>query len=749
MATVTTFDRRQFLEASAKTGAGLILGFYLPRHGRAQSLPSQAAEVFKPNAWLRITPDNQITVWVENPEMGQGPRTTATMLLADELEADWSKIRVEQAPVLPDIYKYLRTGGSWGTRNEWTDMRQAGAQAREMLVTAAAQQWGVAKTECRARESAVIHTVTNRRFTYGELAEAASKLSPAKPDSIALKSPQEYRIIGKPIPRVDIPSKVDGSAQFGIDVRTPGMLFAVLARCPQFAGKLASFDATAAKAVPGVRAVFAVPPIGEIPAAPGVTRNIRSSGGVAVVAESTWAAIKGREALKVSWDRGSAAESTEDLRKLMLKQAAGPPTYVAVNRGDALKALESAPKRVEATYELPFQAHATMEPMNTTVAVREEGIEVWSPSQIGAIHRDEIAHLSGLPPEKVTVHMTLCGGSFGRRYQWDYAAQAWQVANQMKQPVQLVWTREDDMQHDFYRPYSYHRMAGGLDERGALLAWSHRLVSTPIRSVFDSPESLKDPKHVASQELGGANPIPYTAANFRLDFAPADSAVPRAWWRSVEYSFNGFAVECFVDELAHAAGRDPYEYRMSLIPEGQTLPGGDGPLATSRFRAVLRLAAEKADWGKPLPKGSGRGIAGFFSFRTYMVQVAEVSVGNDGAVRVNRIVCAVDCGTAVNPDGVRAMAESAINYALTPVLTGEITIKDGAVLQSNFHEYQVLRLDQAPLIEVYIAPSNEPPGGMGEPGVPPTAPAVANAVFAATGKRLRRLPINPEDLKTA
>jgi isoquinoline 1-oxidoreductase beta subunit len=739
MATVSVVNRREFLKASASGGAAFILGFYLPERGRAQAFSPGEAGGFKPNAWLRITRDNQITVLVENPEMGQGPRTMETMMLADELEADWSTIRVEQAPVIPEIYHHLGTGGSGGTSWAWGHMRQAGAQARETLLAAAAQQWGVTKTECRAREGAVIHAATNRRFTYGELVETASKLLPINTDAIPLKPPREFRLIGRPLPRVDLAGKVDGSAQFGIDVRIPGMLFAVIARCPQFGGKLISFDATGAKATPGVRAVFPVPPIGEVSVTPGVARNIRSSGGVAVVADSTWAAIQGRDALKVSWDRGSATESTESLQKLLRKQAAAPPSYVAVNQGDALKALERSPKKVEATYELPFQAHATMEPMNTTVHVHDDHIEVWSPTQIGEIHRNEIAQLSGLPPDKVTVHMTFCGGSFGRRYQWDYAAQAWQAAREMKQPVQLLWTREDDMQHDFYRPYSYHRMSGGLDERGGIVAWSHRIVSTSIRAVFDSPEELKDPKHVASQELGGAGVIPYATENFRLDYAPAQSVVPRAWWRSVESSFNAFAVECFIDELAHAAGRDPYEFRVSLLPESRKL--GDELLDTSRFRAVLQLAAEKSGWGKPLPEGHGRGIACFYSFGSYVAHVAEVSVEKDGTVRVNRVVSAVDCGTAVNPDGVRAMTEGAINFALTPVLTGEITIKDGAVEQSNFHDYQVLRIDQAPDIEVHIVPSTEDPGGMGEPGVPPLAPAVANAVFAATGKRVRRLPI--------
>jgi len=627
-------------------------------------------------------------------------------------------------------------------------VRKVGAQAREILLTAAAQQWGVDKKDCRAENSTVVHGPSGRHITYGELVETASKLPVIKADGIALKSPAEFHFIGKPMPRVDVPSKVDGSGVFGIDVRVPGMVFAVVARCPHFGGKLQSFDASAATAVPGVRAVFPIAPLGLLP---NLKQNINTAGGIAVVAESTWSAMQGRRALKIAWDKGpSGSETTEALSKQLKAQAAAPPSFVAVNQGDALKALQEKAKRVDAFYELPFQAHATMEPMNTTMHVREDGIEVWSPTQIGAGLQEEIALLSGLQAKQVTVHMTLCGGSFGRRYQWDFPAEAWQVAKEMKQPVQLVWTREDDMQHDFYRQYSYHRLSGALDGQNNIEAWSHRVVSTPIRAIFDSPDKLKDPRHVASQELSGADVLPYAVSNFRLDYVPVQSAVPRAWWRSVGHSFNAFVMECFVDELAHAAERDPYEFRMNLLREDRQLHAvmwpDDPPLDTRRLRAVLQLASEKSDWGRPLPAGQGRGIACCCSFGSYLAHVAEVSVEKDGTVHVLRIVSAVDCGTAVNPDGVRAMTEGAVKFALTPVLNGEITIKDGAVEQGNFDGYQVLRMGDAPDVEVHIVPSNGDPGGMGETGVPPLAPAVANAVFAATGKRIRRLPIDPASL---
>jgi len=736
-------DRRDFLKGVGTGGLALTLGFYLP----CGSVSGPAsARTLQPNAWIRITADNLITVLTEIPELGQGSRTVATMMLAEELEAEWSAIHVEQAPVDPKIYKNLSAGGSGGTATCWDSLRVVGAQARELLLSAAAQRWEVSSKECQARLGTVIHGPSGRRFTYGQLVETAATLPPPDAAAIPLKAPADFRLIGKSVARVDGPAKVDGTAIFGIDVRVPGMLFAVIARCPHFGGRLESCEVAAARKVHGVHAVFTVPAIGLMR---GLGVNINTAGGVAVVADSSWSAIKGREALRISWDKGPGGdESSETLRRELKRAAEAPPAFVAVDRGDPLTEPGGAVRTIEAFYELPFQAHATLEPMNTTVHVRSDGIEIWSPTQIGAELQREIALLAGVPEERVKVHMMLCGGSFGRRYQWDYAAEAWQVARQVRRPVQLLWTREDDMQRDFYRQYSCHGLSGAVDQRGNLLSWRHRIVSTPIRSTFDTPEKLRDPKRVASQELSGADVLAYPVARFHVDYSPVQSALPRAWWRSVAQSFNAFAIECFVDELAHALGRDPLKFRLALLEEDREVPSvranDDPPLQTRRFRQVLQLAAKKAGWGTSLPAGEGRGIACCYSFGSYIAYVAEVAVEKKtGMVRVRRVVAAVDCGTAVNPDGVKAMTEGGLNFALTPVLSGEITVRDAAVEQSNFDTYQVLRMNQAPDVEVHLVPGDSAPGGMGETGVPPLAPAIANAVFAATGKRIRRLPIDP------
>jgi isoquinoline 1-oxidoreductase beta subunit len=722
-----TVGRRDFL----KTG-GLLLGFVLGR-------PAQGAAGFNPNAWLRIDTDGLVTVLIEKSDLGQGIFTTLAMLVAEELEADWAKVRVEQAPAIPGVYSNMSTGGSGSTEGCWQSLRQAGAQAREMLIAAAAHTWGVSKTGCRAEKGAVVHMATGRRAMYGELAQTAASLPELNIAAVALKDPSEFKVIGTSIPRLDVPPKVDGSAVYGMDLKVPDMLYAVIARCPTFGGRAARYDKAAALSTPGVRQVLEIEPL---------PKPTNTEGGIVVVADNTWAAIQGRKALNVTWDRGAnSAESSESLRKLAGQQMRGAATFVAREEGDVGSAVERAAKLVEAVYEQPFQPHTPMEPMNCVADVRSDRIEIWTGTQWPLSIQDKLAELSGLPKASITVHNQWSGGSFGRRGQWDYPAEAWQISKAVARPIKLVWTREDDMQHDFFRQLSFHRMTGALDAQNRPLSWSHRVVSTSIREVFDSAAVLEDPRRVARQELGGAGEMPYTIPHVRVDFAPLRSSVPRAWWRSVESSYNAFAVECFIDEMAVAAGKDPFQFRMDFLAEDAAVvnPMWSGAVSTKRLRGVLQVAAEKSDWGKPLPQGWGRGIAGYAGFGSYVAYVAVVSAESNGGIRVRKVTGAVDCGRAVNPDGVRAMIEGAANFGLAATLTGEITIASGAVEQSNFDTYRTLRMPDAPPIEVHIVESRLEVGGMGEPGVPPIMPAVANAIFAATGKRVRRLPVLTAD----
>jgi isoquinoline 1-oxidoreductase subunit beta len=545
------------------------------------------------------------------------------------------------------------------------------------------------------------------------------------PEKVPLKNESQFDLIGHATPRVDIPSKVNGSAGFGLDVRVPEMVFAVVARCPTFGGKPLHFEASKAKAVPGVRDIFEIPALG---------KDMYTAGGIVVVADSTWAAMKGREALQIDWDRGPAAsESSASLRQ-SLRTAASKPGKRIRNDGNVDEALPSSAKRVEAVYEFPHLAHATMEPMNITVHARAGEAEVWAPTQSPDWVQRTVAKLLDLPSQKVIVHTTLLGGGFGRRYMADYPAEAAQIAKVVGKPVQLVWSREDDMTHDFYRPAACHRMRGAVNQAGHPLLWSHTITSTSIGAFWGSPDKLEE------SEVGGAKQMPYTIRNVRLEYSAVPSSVPPLWWRSVEHSFNGFAVECFIDELAAAAGRDPVEFRRGLLVKpANWKPKDEDDPDPARLRGVLDLAAEKVGWSKPLPKGKGRGIASYHSFGSYIAEAAEVTVtGKD--FKIDRIIAAIDCGQVVNPESVRAQAESAIIYGLSAALKNEITIKDGAVEQSNFDGYDPIRIDEAPPIEVHILKSKEDPGGMGEPALPPAAPAVANAIFAASGQRLRRLP---------
>jgi isoquinoline 1-oxidoreductase beta subunit len=737
MTTTPVLNRREFLKTGAAGGAALVIAFHVPGAACAAAEDDQEEKPANPlNAWVRITPDNRVTLILGKSEMGQGVMTALPIILAEELYLDWKQVSVEQAPTDPKIYDH-GTGGSGSVAGSWLPLRRAGAAAREMLVTAAAQHWNVSRDTCKAQNGGVLHGARKQFLTYGELVEGASKLPVPDFNTVPLKNSDDFTIVGHDRKRFEAGAKSTGTAKFGIDSRMPGMEYAVVARCPVFGGKIAKFDATKAKAVPGVRDVILIDAVGE---------GAFTSGGVVVLANNSWAAMQGRRALNITWDEGpNAEESSELLRKHFVENGAKPGKIVR-NEGDADSAASSAAKKVEAAYELPFAAHACMEPMNCTVHIRPDGAEAWVPTQAPQWAQAVIAKVSGLPPEKVNVHTTLMGGGFGRRYQADFVMEAAQVAKATGKPVQVLWTREDDMQHDFYRPASYHKMQGAIDAQGKLAAWKHFQSSTSIAAVWDKNGKEKP----EASEFATAAFIPYETPNFRVEYALAHSGVPRAWWRSVEHSSSGFVVETFVDELAAAAGADPLKFRLQLIGDARKIPDFTNPkegkpLDTARLKGVLQLAAEKAEWGKPLPKGIARGIAGYYSFESYTAAVAEVSV-EKGQLRVHRIVYAVDCGRPVNPSGVVAQVESAAVYALSAMMKDAITIERGRVQQANFNDYDMPRMNEVPKVEVHLVMSKEDPTGIGEPGLPVVAPAVGNAVFAATGKRLRRLPIRAEDL---
>jgi isoquinoline 1-oxidoreductase subunit beta len=708
MSAPANLSRREFLETAGATGASLLIAFHLPDGHRFASPPPAT---FAPNAWLRIDADDRITVIVDRSEMGQGVTTALPMLIAEELDADWNKIHIEPAPAdnkayANPLFGFQGTGGSTSVRAAWTPLRKAGAAAREMLVAAAAQAWAVDKSECRAARGAVAHARTRRRATYGQLAALAAALP--VPQDPALKDPKDWKILGTAVKRLDTPSKVDGSAEFGIDVKRPGMLVAVVARCPTFGGKVASFDATKAKAVAGVKDV------------------VQISSGVAVVADGYWNAKKGRDALEVTWDDGSNAQVSSAGISQLLAETAQKPGAQARHDGDPDAALAGAANKVDATYELPFLAHATMEPMNCTAHVRADAVDIWAPTQFQFGAQGLGAKIGGVAPEKVNVHTTYLGGGFGRRFEMDFIQEALETSKAVGAPVKVVWSREDDVQHDLYRPVSYHAFHAGLDGSGQPVAWTHRIVAPSIMArVF--PQTIKN--GLDGEAVEGAVGMPYAIANVHVDYHMPDTGIPVGFWRSVNNTFNAFVVESFVDELAHAAKKDPYEYRRDLL--------GKAP----RHLGVLNLAASKAGWGSALPAGRARGIAVWKAFETYVAEVAEVSLGEDGTPRVHRVVCAVDCGPVVNPGIVEAQMESAIVYGLTAALWGEITLDKGRVQQSNFNNYLMLRQADMPRIEVHIVPSSDAQGGAGEPGTPPIGPAVCNAIFALNGKRIRKLPI--------
>jgi isoquinoline 1-oxidoreductase subunit beta len=710
--------RRDFL----KSGTALVIGFSLG--GRVAAQNPEAPQANPLNAWIRISKDNSVTLILAKSEMGQGVTTSLPMILAEELEVPWESVKVEQAETNPAIYEH-GTGGSGSVAGSYMPLRQAGAAAREMLITAAAQMWETTPESCHAKEGKVFHGARKRHFTYGELVETAVKLPVPDLKKVTLKNSNTFELIGKPLPRRDIPAKVNGSAVYGIDVRVPGMLRAVIARSPHYGGKVKSFDASKAKSVPGVLQVV------EVAAVP----RAHTKNGVAVVSETTWAAIKGREALQIQWDDAATDDTTSALNE-RLATACGNTGKPLRSQGDTAAAIAGAPRKIEAEYRLPFLAHACMEPMNCTADVKADRAEIWAPTQSPDWIMAAVAQATGIPAKSVVVHTTLMGGGFGRRYHVDFGVEAAMLSKAIGKPVQVVWTREDDIAHDFYRQASCHKLTAALDEKGKPLAWQHHIASTSIREFWGGKAE--------AQEVGCATEMPYAIPNVSVAYAPAKTTVPRMWWRSVESSFNGFVLESFIDEIAAAIKRDPVEVRLELLAGDRSLPNimwpDAGKLETARLRAVVQEAATRSGWGKPLPKDRARGIAAVFSFDTYVAHVAEVSVV-DKEVRVHRVTSALDCGRVVNPDGVKAQIESAVIYGLTAALYGEITVKNGAAEQSNFDDYPMARIHDAPEVEVYLMPSSKDPTGAGEPGVPPLAPAVTNAVFALTGKRVRSLPI--------
>lgn len=700
----TPMDRREFLRTTAVAGGGLLLAVYAP--ASAEQVSSGSAVTFEPNVFVRIDADNTITITVARADMGQGVRTALPMIVADELDADWSRVVIRQADAHPSQYGRMMTVGSSSIRGgAWMSLRKAGAAGREMLVAAAAVKLGVSVDSLRTEKSRIYHSASRRSLTYGEVAAAAATLpAPAEPK---LKSPSEFRLIGTRVPQLDTPAKVTGKAAYGIDARTPGMLFATVVHPPVFGSTVKSFDASKALAIPGVKHVVQV------------------SQGIAVVGSNTWAAFKGAKALEVVWENTSFAMSSDDIFAAFSALADKPGTQ-AQKSGDVDAALARASKRLQATYEAPYLAHATMEPMNCTADVRADRCEIWAPTQNPQGAQQTASQLTGLPITAVTVHMQLLGCGWGRRGSTDFVRDAVETSQKIGAPVQVLWTREEDMQHDFYRPAAHHRMEGGLDANGKVIAFRSRIVCQPIaggRTPVDGPA------------VAGIADTRYDMPNVLVEYAKPEVCVPVGYWRSVGPSQNAFILESFIDEMAHAARRDPVDLRRELLAN------------EPRMRRVLDLAAEKSGWGTALPPGRGRGIALAEDMGSLVCEVAEVSVTGD-KVRVHKVTLAADCGRIMHPGIVEAQLGGSIAGALSATLYGEITIDKGRVKQGNFREYQLVRIDEMPEVAVHLVPSEEEPGGVGEPGVPPLAPAVANAVFALTGVRVRKLPMRLDVART-
>lgn len=745
-------ERRSFLRVGVAATGGLLVGVGLPGRGAS---PREAAAAdpsgtvsahadgsgppFAPHAFVRIDPDGTVTLTAPRPEMGQGVRTALPMLVAEELEVDWRAVRVEQADLDEAYAAYggqemgQYVGGSASVRRSWEPLRRAGAVARALLVTAAAREWGVEPASCRAERGEVLHPPTGRRLPYGALAEAASRLDPPEPATVPLKDPADFTLVGTPRGNVDAPDIVVGEARFGLDVRVPGMLYAAVARAPTFGAGVRSFAADAALALPGVRRVVPI----DADAFPDFPPNSpKPPNGVAVLADSTWAALQGRDALEVDWGGGAGDESTDRFWRRCEEALGRPPDRVLREDGAFDRAYGEAGTRREAEYRVPFLAHAPMEPLSCTARVEASGCELWAPTQNPASAREAAALVTGLPPEAVTVHPVRMGGSFGRRFYSDFVAEAAHLAAAAGAPVQVVWSREDDVRHGLYRPAALHRLRAAPGADGLPVAWSHRMANA------SRARHLRRGGEPGDGELSAGDFPAGFVPHFRLGYSEVESAIPRGQWRAIRYSASVFVLESFVDELAALAGRDPLAYRLALLERRGAAPAGRLDAGrTRRLRRVLELAARRAGWESRPPTGRARGIAGSYANGAFVAHVAEASVDDAGRPRVHRVVSAVDCGFAVNPDGVRAQVEGSVAMGISAALGEEITVRDGRVVQGNFDTYRILRIDRMPEVEVHVVPSDEPPSGVGEGALPPAIPAVTNAISAAAGIRVRELPL--------
>jgi isoquinoline 1-oxidoreductase beta subunit len=697
-------SRRRFLEFGAVVGGGLIVGIDL----HPQPAAAAAETAFEPSAFLRVDRGGTVTVFIGQSEMGQGVLTGLAQIVAEELDVDWESVRFEQAPTDPafnhPVWGIQATGGSTSVMAFWEPLRKAGATARSMLVAAAADTWHVDPGSCRTSNGEVIHP-NGIRLGYGQLVDKACAMP--VPLRVALKDPRDFRIVGQSKPRLDTHAKVDGSARFGIDVRLPGMLVAVVARSPAVAGKLLSFDDAKARVVRGVRHV------------------VRIDSGVAVVADGFWAAKRGRDVLEIRWDESASAGLSSEAISAELRRLVGSPGLVALREGDP--SAVTTDRWIEADYEVPYLAHACMEPMNATAWVRGDRVEVWAPTESPGLDRGVLAKVAGVEARKVEVHTTLLGGGFGRRFAQDFSSEAVQVSKAVGAPVQVVFTREDDMKAQYYRPAAHARLRAALDASGRPVAFTARVACSSI----DKAAGFELKNGIDGTAVEGLMLWPYGSTDVQIEWAPYENGIVVWFLRSVGYSQNAFFAESFIDELAHAAGRDPVEYRRELLAHNP------------RLRAVLELAADKAGWGQPLPAGRARGVAVNRFRGTFIAQVVEVSLAADGRPHVHRVVCAVDCGQVINPGIIRQQMEGGVVFALSAALHGQITLRNGRVEQGNFDDYRIVRIDDVPEVDVVIVLSDERPTGIGETAVPPLAPAIANALFALTGKRVRSQPFGP------